>query len=197
MCDKLGLDVWEVIDAAFTKPFGFMKFTPGPELGGHCIPIDPLYLSWKLKTLNYNARFIELASEVNTSMPNYWVGKVQDTLNDVSKAVKGSRVMVLGIAYKKDVSDLRESPTLEIIRLLETKGAPVSYHDPFVAAFNHEGMEMVSVADLNEALRESDCVVVVTDHSAYDWRAIQERSALVVDTRHAVVPACETLKVRS
>ncbi|MCB0062622.1 MAG: nucleotide sugar dehydrogenase, partial [Caldilineaceae bacterium] len=135
MCDKLGLDAWEVIEAAATKPFGFMKFTPGPGLGGHCIPIDPHYLSWKLRTLHYNARFIELASEINTSMPRYWVQQVQDRLNAVSKPLKGSRVLVLGIAYKKDVSDMRESPALDIIHLLEEKGAVVQYHDPHVPAF--------------------------------------------------------------
>ena len=133
MCDKLGMDVWEVIDAAATKPFGFMKFTPGPGLGGHCIPIDPLYLSWNLKTLNYTARFIDLASEVNTDMPRYWVQRVQDALNDAGKAVKGSRVLVLGVAYKKDVDDVRESPALDIMHLLIEKGADVVYHDPHVA----------------------------------------------------------------
>jgi nucleotide sugar dehydrogenase len=132
MCDKLGLDVWEVIDAAATKPFGFMKFTPGPGLGGHCIPIDPLYLSWKLKMLNYTARFIDLASEVNTEMPRYWVQKVQDALNDAGRPVKGSRVLALGVAYKRDVDDVRESPALDIIHLLHEKGALVTYHDPHV-----------------------------------------------------------------
>ena len=130
MCDRLGVDVWEVIDAAATKPFGFMKFTPGPGLGGHCIPIDPLYLSWKLRALNYTARFIELASEINTGMPRYVVGKVQDALNNQSKALKGSRILVLGVAYKPDIDDLRESPALDVIGLLEQKGADVFYHDP-------------------------------------------------------------------
>jgi UDP-N-acetyl-D-glucosamine dehydrogenase len=132
MCDRLGVDVWEVIDAAATKPFGFMKFTPGPGLGGHCIPIDPLYLSWKLRALNYTARFIELASEINTNMPRYVVGKVQDALNEQGKALKGSRVLVLGAAYKPDVDDLRESPALDVIGLLANKGAQVSYHDPHI-----------------------------------------------------------------
>lgn len=135
MCEKLGLNAWEVLDAADTKPFGFMKFTPGPGLGGHCIPVDPHYLSWKLKTVKYNARFIELASEINTSMPAYWVQQVQDALNDVGKPVKKSRILLLGVAYKKDVGDLRESPALDIIHLLKAKGADVEYHDPHVSSF--------------------------------------------------------------
>jgi UDP-N-acetyl-D-glucosamine dehydrogenase len=186
MCDRLKLDVWEVLDAAATKPFGYMKFTPGPGLGGHCIPIDPLYLSWKLRSLNYNARFIELASEINTSMPAYWVQKVQDALNEASKPLKGCRVLVLGVAYKKDVSDIRESPALDIIHLLEEKGALVNYHDPHVQAFHHEGMEMLGVKDLYAALEESDCTVIVTDHSAYDWDAVKHASSLVVDTRRVL-----------
>jgi UDP-N-acetyl-D-glucosamine dehydrogenase len=186
MCDKLGLDAWEVIDAAATKPFGFMKFTPGPGLGGHCIPIDPLYLSWKLRTMQYNARFIELASEINTEMPRYWVQRVQDVLNDAAKSVKGSRILVLGVAYKKNVSDMRESPALDIIHLLEAKGAQVSYHDPHVPAFQHEGMEMVGVTDLAAALQAADCVVIATDHAAYDWGYIAAQARLLVDTRHVV-----------
>ena len=186
MCDKLGLDVWEIIEAAATKPFGFMKFTPGPGIGGHCIPIDPLYLSWKLKSLKYTARFIELADEVNTAMPEYWALQVQDALNEVAKPVKGSRVLVLGVAYKPDVSDLRESPALDIIHLLQEKGAEVQYHDPHVPAFHHDGMSMGSVADLDAALQEADCTVIVTDHSAYDWEHVAEQAKLVVDTRHAI-----------
>lgn len=183
MCDKLGLDAWEVIDAAATKPFGFMKFTPGPGLGGHCIPIDPLYLSWKLKTLNYNARFIELASEINTSMPRYWVQRVQDALNEAGKPLKGSRILLLGVAYKKDVSDMRESPALDIILLLEEKGGDVVYHDPHVPAFEHDGLDMTSVPDLYAAIAEADCIVITTDHSAYDWSKIHATAGLVVDTR--------------
>ncbi|MCB0121804.1 MAG: nucleotide sugar dehydrogenase [Caldilineaceae bacterium] len=186
MCDKLGLDAWEVIDAAATKPFGFMRFTPGPGLGGHCIPIDPHYLSWKLRTLAYNARFIELASEINTGMPRYWVQQVQDALNDAGRAVKGSRILVLGVAYKKNVNDMRESPALDIIHLLEEKGAHVYYHDPHVPSFQHEGMEMVSVTDLHVALSMVDCVVVATDHDVYDWDEIRHKAALVVDTRHVI-----------
>lgn len=186
MCDRLGLDVWEVIDAAATKPFGFMKFTPGPGLGGHCIPIDPLYLSWKLRTLNYTARFIELASDVNTSMPRYWAQKVQDALNEAGKPVKGSQILVLGVAYKKDIGDMRESPALDVIAHLAEKGAAVSYHDPHVPSFKHDGVEMASVGDLNTALAEADCVVIVTDHSSYDWDEIRERSSLLIDTRRAL-----------
>jgi UDP-N-acetyl-D-glucosamine dehydrogenase len=186
MCDKLGLDAWEVLDAAATKPFGFMKFTPGPGLGGHCIPIDPLYLSWKLRSLQYNARFIELASEINTDMPRYWVQRVQDALNEVGKPVKGSHILVLGVAYKKDVSDMRESPALDIIHLLEAKGAHVCYHDPHVPAFQHDGMEMVSVTDLEAALGAADCVVIATDHSAYNWSELVEQASLFVDTRHVL-----------
>jgi UDP-N-acetyl-D-glucosamine dehydrogenase len=186
MCDKLGLDAWEVIEAAATKPFGYMKFTPGPGLGGHCIPIDPLYLSWKLRTLNYNARFIELASQVNTEMPHYWVQKVQDALNEQAKAVKGSHILILGVAYKKDVSDLRESPALDIIQLLAEKGANVAYHDPHVPSLKIDGLDMTCVANLPAALANADCVVVVTDHSAYDWTEVKSRAALLVDSRAAV-----------
>ena len=186
MCDKLGLDAWEVIDAAATKPFGFMKFTPGPGLGGHCIPIDPEYLSWKMRTLRYKTRFIELASEINTDMPRYWVQKVQDALNDAGKAVKGSRVLVLGVAYKKNVSDMRESPSLDIIHLLEEKGAAVDYHDPHVPSFQADGMRKSCVDDLESALGSADCVVVATDHSVYDWQAIGSLARLVVDTRHVL-----------
>ncbi len=189
MCNRLGVDVWEVIEAAATKPFGFMKFTPGPGLGGHCIPIDPLYLSWKLRALNYTARFIELASEINTGMPRYVVGRVQDALNEQGKALKGSRVLVLGAAYKPDIDDLRESPALDVIGLLEQKGALVDYHDPFIPRLHrgHEGdgPEMVCVPDLMEAVRAADCVVVITDHSQYDYAAILEAASLVVDTRNA------------
>uniref|UniRef100_A0A7C1JFH9 Nucleotide sugar dehydrogenase n=1 Tax=Caldilinea aerophila TaxID=133453 RepID=A0A7C1JFH9_9CHLR len=186
MCDKLGLDAWEILDAAATKPFGFMKFTPGPGLGGHCIPIDPLYLSWKMRTLAYTARFIELASEINTEMPRYWVQKVQDALNDAGKPVKGSHILILGVAYKKNVSDLRESPALDIIHLLEEKGAQVAYHDPHVPSFQFEGMEMVSVGDLEAALASADCVVIATDHDDYDWSMVKAHARLVIDTRHVL-----------
>ncbi len=186
MCDKLGLNAWEILDAAATKPFGFMKFTPGPGLGGHCIPIDPHYLSWKLRTLEYNARFIELASEINTEMPRYWVQKCQDALNDAGKPVKGSSVVIVGVAYKKNVSDLRESPALDIIQLLQAKGAEVAYHDPYVSTLTVGGREMDAVADLYGALEAADCVFIVTDHDAYDWPLIAQKSQLLVDTRNVL-----------
>jgi len=186
MCDRLGVDVWEVIEAAATKPFGFMKFTPGPGLGGHCIPIDPLYLSWKLRALNYTARFIELASEINTGMPRYVVGKVQDGLNEAGKPLKGSRVLVLGAAYKPDIDDLRESPALDVIGLLKQKGALVSYHDPYIPHLKHDGWALNSVPDLMEEARQVDCVVIITNHSSYDYPALIETAQLVVDTRNAL-----------
>ena len=186
MCDKLGLDVWEIIEAAATKPYGFMKFTPGPGVGGHCIPLDPHYLSWKLKTLNYNARFIQLAGEINSEMPRYWVEKVQDVLNEVEKPVKNSRILVLGVAYKKDIDDIRESPALDIIALLKDKGADVRYHDPYVPRFSYNDFTLTSEPDLNAALTEADCVVIVTDHSSYDWQEVYKRAALLVDTRHVL-----------
>lgn len=186
MCDKLGLDAWEVIEAASTKPFGFMKFTPGPGLGGHCIPIDPHYLSWKLRTLNYNARFIELAGEINTSMPSYWVRKVQDALNEAGKSVRGSTVLVLGVAYKKDVNDIRESPALDIIMLLREKGADVQYHDPYLPTFHKDGVDMASISELASSLEAADAVVIATDHSEYDPLDILEKAAVVVDTRHMI-----------
>ena len=186
MCDKLGLDAWEVIEAAATKPFGFMKFVPGPGLGGHCIPVDPLYLSWKLKTLNYNARFIALASEVNTTMPRYWAQKVQDALNEAGKPVKRSAILVLGVAYKKDVGDIRESPALDIIHLLQEKGAAVSYHDPHVPSVHYDGVELQGVPDVEAAVREADCVVITTDHSAYAWPRIYQLAQLLVDTRRTL-----------
>jgi UDP-N-acetyl-D-glucosamine dehydrogenase len=193
MCDKLGIDVWEVVDAAATKPYGFMKFTPGPGVGGHCIPLDPHYLSWKLKTLRlegygtgYNARFIQLAGEINSDMPRYWVEKVVDTLNEAGKPVKGSNVLVLGVAYKKDIDDVRESPALDIIELLRNKGADVRYHDPYVAQFAHNGHGLRSEAELEPALRAADCVVIVTDHSSYDWRHVSHTAAALVDTRNVV-----------
>ena len=186
MCDKLGLDAWEVLDAADTKPFGFMKFTPGPGLGGHCIPVDPHYLSWKMRSLQYTARFIELASEINTQMPHYWVQRVQDALNEQGKPLKGSRILVLGVAYKRDVGDLRESPALDIIHLLQAKGASVAYHDPHVPTFCHDGLAMAAVADLPGALSHADCVVIATDHSGYDWGQIRRLARCIVDTRHVL-----------
>jgi len=186
MCDRLGIDVWEVIEAAASKPFGFMKFTPGPGLGGHCIPIDPLYLSWKLRAINYNARFIELASEINTGMPRYVVGKIQDALNDRGKPIKGSHILVLGVAYKPDVDDLRESPALDVIGLLNQKGASVAYHDPYIPHLDEDEMKMDSVPDLMDSVQEAACVVIITNHSSYDYAAILEKASCIVDTRNAL-----------
>ena len=186
MCDRLGLDVWEIIDAAATKPFGFMKFTPGPGLGGHCIPIDPLYLSWKLRALNYTARFIDLASEINTGMPRYVVSKVQDALNEQGLPLKGSHILVIGAAYKPDIDDIRESPALDIIGLLLQKGAQVSYHDPYIQQIDHEDWVMESVPDLVESARSTDCAVIVTNHTSYDYNNILAQTPLIVDTRNAL-----------
>jgi UDP-N-acetyl-D-glucosamine dehydrogenase len=187
MCDKLGIDVWDVINAAKTKPFGFMAFYPGPGLGGHCIPVDPHYLSWKLKTLDYTARFIELASEINTSMPVHVVNKVAEALNDDCKAVRGARVHVLGVAYKRDVDDVRESPALDIIQLLQQKGAHVSYHDPYVPSVRlHNDEVMHTSAYSADWLASADCVVIVTDHKVYDWNEVSAHSRVAVDTRHAL-----------
>ncbi|NMC45550.1 MAG: nucleotide sugar dehydrogenase [Chloroflexi bacterium] len=185
MCDRLGVDIWEVIEAASTKPFGFMKFQPGPGLGGHCIPIDPLYLSWKLKTLNYSTRFINLASEINTGMPRFTVTKIQDALNTHKKPINGSKILVLGVAYKPDIDDLRESPALDIIHLLQEKGAQVQYHDPFIPSINHDELRMQSVADFDKAVKEADCVVIVTNHSLYDYTSIMRDAKLVFDARNA------------
>jgi UDP-N-acetyl-D-glucosamine dehydrogenase len=186
MCDRLGVDVWEVIDAAATKPFGFMKFQPGPGLGGHCIPIDPLYLSWKLHSLNYTARFIELASEINLSMPRFVISKVQDALNNIEKSLNGSNVLVLGVAYKPDVNDVRESPAIDVIHLLQQKGAKVSYHDPYIPEISQDGWQMDSVKELMSAVETADCVVIVTNHKVYDYTAILAWSKVIVDTRNAL-----------
>ncbi len=185
MCDKLGVDVWEVIDAAATKPFGFMPFYPGPGLGGHCIPIDPLYLSWKLKTLNYDARFIALAGEINESMPRYVVQKITVGLNDYQKSVKGSHVLILGVAYKANVNDLRESPALEIMEDLLKLGAIVHYHDQFVPQLKIGDKEWFSEALSESRLRQADCVVIVTNHDYFDMELIVEHSKFIVDTRNA------------
>ena len=187
MCERLGVDVWEVIDAAASKPFGFMKFTPGPGLGGHCIPIDPLYLSWKMKSFQYNARFIELASEINTNMPRYVVSRVLDAMNDRGKVLKGSKVLVLGVAYKPDIDDVRESPAMDVIGLLQNKGAKVEYHDPFIPHIHHEtdGWQMDSVKDMTKSIKEADAVVIITNHKEYDYNVIVEFAKFVFDTRNA------------
>jgi UDP-N-acetyl-D-glucosamine dehydrogenase len=187
MCERMGVDVWEVIDAAATKPFGFMKFTPGPGLGGHCIPIDPLYLSWKMKSYQYNARFIELSSEITTNMPRYVVNRILDALNDRGQTLKGARALVLGAAYKPDIDDIRESPALEVIDLLRKKGAQVSYHDPYIPTLKtHAGWGMHSVPDLMAAVREADAVIIVTNHKIYDYKAILDAAKFIFDSRNAL-----------
>jgi UDP-N-acetyl-D-glucosamine dehydrogenase len=193
MCDKLGVNVWEVIDAARSKPFGFMAFYPGPGLGGHCIPIDPLYLSWRMKSYNYNARFIELADEINMNMPRHVIAKIAEALNDDAKPIKGSNVLVLGAAYKKDIDDVRESPALDVIKLLRDRGAIVTYHDPYIPhlSLEHVGVqaEMSSVLFTQEAVQAADCVVVVTDHTSLDYAMLAANARLIVDTRNAMAKA--------
>ena len=192
VCERLGVDVWDVVDAAATKPFGFMKFTPGPGLGGHCIPLDPHYLSWKMRTLSFRTRMIELASEINAEMPAFVVRKVSDVLNRRRIAVNGSRILVLGVAYKKNIDDLRESPAFDIMRLLQEQGAQIAYHDPHcpvVAADGHTplaGLPMHSVPLDAATLAAADCVVVVTDHDAVDYQLVAEHAPLVLDTRGAL-----------
>jgi UDP-N-acetyl-D-glucosamine dehydrogenase len=197
VCEKLGVNVWEVIDAAGTKPFGFMKFTPGPGIGGHCIPLDPHYLAWKMRTLNYKTRFIDLASEINSEMPRLVVDKVSVALNDDRKAVNGSRVLVVGVAYKKDIDDIRESPALDVIRLLEERGADVVHHDPFIPRFRDDDhgdgaqdrRERIGVELTAAELGKADAVVIVTDHSKIDYQQIVDDAMLVIDTRNATARA--------
>lgn len=185
IADRLGVDVWEVIDAAATKPFGFMKFTPGPGLGGHCIPVDPHYLSWKMRTLNYKTRFIELASEINSEMPLFVLGKVREGLNRLSQPVNGSKVLVLGVAYKPDIDDVRESPAIDIIHLLEADGAVVSYHDPFVPRLEEDDQVWESVPLTDDVLKGMDAAVIVTDHAGVDYEKVLIHTPMVVDTRNA------------
>jgi len=185
VCDKLGVSVWEVIEAAATKPFGFMPFFPGPGLGGHCIPIDPLYLSWKLKMLNYNARFIELASEVNTQMPEYCLNRIARLLNQHQRSVNGTSILILGVTYKRDVNDVRESPALDIIRLLENDGAKVAYCDPYVSCLRVDGFAKKSIQLTPETVKQYDLVVLVTDHSCFDYEMIQRSANLIFDTRNS------------
>ncbi len=186
MCDRLNLDVREIITAAATKPFGYMRFDPGPGIGGHCIPLDPIYLSWKLRTLEYRARFIELAEDVNIAMPRYLVERVTQALNGLGRSVKGSRILVLGVAYKRDVADTRESPALEVIRLLRDRGASVTFSDPYVDTVVVGEREMQGTALTSAALVAADCVVVTTDHTAFPWELIAREAALIVDSRGAV-----------
>jgi UDP-N-acetyl-D-glucosamine dehydrogenase len=187
MSQRLGIDVWEVIDAAATKPFGFMPFYPGPGLGGHCIPIDPFYLSWKAKQSGFEARFIELAGQVNSNMPYAVVNLVGDALNDRKKSIRGSRVLVLGVAYKKDISDTRESPALDVIELLHARGAEVSYTDPLVPELELPDKKLLKSMPLSaETLRHVDCAVIVADHSTFDYALVARESPTVVDTRNAL-----------
>jgi len=186
VCDKLGVNVWEVIEAAATKPFGFMKFTPGPGVGGHCIPLDPHYLAWKMRTLNYRTRFIELAGEINAAMPEYWVARVVDRLNEQGKAARGSVVLVIGVAYKKDIGDIRESPALDVIRLLAQHGAAVRYHDPHVPQLRDDGIDLQSVPLSADTLATADCTIIVTDHSSVDYGLVARHARAVVDTRNAL-----------
>jgi len=189
LATRMGIDIWEVIDAASTKPFGFMPFYPGPGLGGHCIPVDPFYLSWKAREYDFAARFIELAGEVNTSMPYHVIDSVASALNDRQKSIKGSRILVLGVAYKKDVDDLRESPSLKIFELLTARGALLDYNDPYfpeipkLRHYNFKGMRSVPIDP--RMLAGYDCVLIATDHTSYDYAAIVESAQLVVDTRNA------------
>jgi UDP-N-acetyl-D-glucosamine dehydrogenase len=186
MCDRMNINVWEVIDAAATKPFGFMPFYPGPGLGGHCIPIDPFYLAWKSKQAGVEARFIELAGYINGQMPHFVVDKVQNALNDRSKALRKSRIHVMGVAYKREIEDVRESPALDIIHLLMRRGAIVTYSDPFVPVLHVDGNDLASVSPSPEWLSTADCVVIVTDHSTFDYGSMTEHAQLIVDTRNAL-----------
>jgi UDP-N-acetyl-D-glucosamine dehydrogenase len=192
VCDKLGVDVWEVIDAAATKPFGFMKFTPGPGIGGHCIPLDPHYLAWKMRGLNYKTRFIDLAGEVNTAMPAFVVAKVAQALNEERKAVNGSRALIIGVAYKRDIDDVRESPALDVIRLLEADGAEVVYHDPYIPTVQEGGHERQSVELTDPEMAKADVVVIVTDHRSIDYQRLVDHASLIVDSRNATAKTTHT-----
>lgn len=189
ICDKLSLDVWEVIDAASTKPFGFMKFTPGPGLGGHCIPLDPHYLTWKLRTLDYNIEIIDLASEINSKMPLYIVNKIGDSLNNICKSFKGSNILIIGVAYKKDIDDLRESPALDIIMYLQKRGANVYFHDPYCSTIINDGhidiqnLPMYSVPLTDDLVKKMDLVAVITDHTCIDYNIISNNAKIIIDTR--------------
>jgi UDP-N-acetyl-D-glucosamine dehydrogenase len=185
MCDRLGLDVWEVIDAAATKPYGFMKFQPGPGLGGHCIPVDPTYLSWKMKSLNFPARFIDLATEINTAMPEYVANKVGDLLNEDRIAVNGASVLILGVAYKSNVSDMRESPALDVMRLLAAKGAAIEYSDPHVPEIEFEGRQLKHVDLTDDILAGADVVVIITAHDEVDYEHVVATAGRIYDTRNA------------
>jgi UDP-N-acetyl-D-glucosamine dehydrogenase len=186
MCDRLGVNVWEIIMAASTKPFGFMPFSPGPGVGGHCIPLDPHYLSWKLKGLNYYARFIELAGEMNSYMPSYVVSQVAELLNKQGKPLKGTKIILLGMAYKNDISDVRESPALDLLEILEDRGANVVFNDPFITSINWKGGTANSVELTDDLLKTMDLAIVATNHKSYDWKNVVEKSKLIFDTRNAL-----------
>jgi UDP-N-acetyl-D-glucosamine dehydrogenase len=189
VADRLGIDIWEVIDAASTKPYGFMRFFPGPGLGGHCIPVDPIFLAWKMRTLHYRTRFIELAAEVNGDMPRWVVERTAEALNEARKPLNGSRVLVLGVSYKPDVDDVRESPAIDIIEMLGQRGAMVEYHDPLVATLEVDGEPVTSVALTPALLEQSDAVVIATDHSMMDYTLIGNHAKIVVDPRNAMKEA--------
>jgi UDP-N-acetyl-D-glucosamine dehydrogenase len=200
MCDRLGINVWEVVDAAATKPFGFMPFYPGPGLGGHCIPIDPFYLSWKVKEVGFEARFIELAGHVNGAMPHYAAQKVADALNTQAKAVRGSSILVMGVAYKRDIDDFRESPALDVMAELRQRGARLSYHDPYVPRIEGRdwpGAETITSVPLTvDALTAADCVVILTDHRVFDYAQVVQHASLIVDSRNAIkTPAAHVFKL--
>lgn len=189
LCNRMGLNVWEVIEAASTKPYGFMTFYPGPGLGGHCIPVDPYYLAWKARHYDYHVKFVELSATINDSMPYYVCSRVNDALNSHQKSVNGSDVLILGVTYKRDVADLRESPALKVIEILHQRGAKVSYHDPFIPTLHVDDrvdLHLQSETFSPERLQQADCVVIIADHSSYDWQMIAENAKLVVDTRNAL-----------
>jgi UDP-N-acetyl-D-glucosamine dehydrogenase len=192
ICDKLGINVWDVIEAADTKPFGFMKFTPGPGLGGHCIPLDPHYLSWKMRTLSFKTRMIELASEINAEMPHKVVEKVANKLNGQGKSIRGSKILILGVAYKKDIDDLRESPALDVMYLLHQQGAEMQYHDPYVPEIlDHEineiiGTPLSSIELAVDSLNEADATLILTDHTKLDYKMVQEHAKVLIDTRGVI-----------
>ncbi len=196
--DRMGIDTYEVIQASATKPYGFMPFYPGPGLGGHCIPIDPFYLTWKAREYDFSTRFIELAGEINTRMPYYVVEKSIDALNRRGKSIKEAEILILGVAYKKDVDDTRESPALKIIKILQEKGAQLSYHDPYVPVIQglrqYSDLYMQSIPLNEESIKTKDCLIIVTDHSCLDYNWIYDRSDLIVDTRN-VLSNCQSEKI--
>ena len=195
LCNKMNINVWEVIEAAKTKPYGFMPFYPGPGIGGHCIPIDPYYLTWKAKEFNMQTRFIELAGEINDSMPDHVVKLTQDGLNDIGKSLNGAKVLVLGAAYKKDINDVRESPALHIIRILQSKKAKVSYNDPYISELEVNRQKMRSQKLTKALLKNADCVIIVTGHSAYDYEFIVKNAKLIIDTRNVTKNVQDRSKV--